>query len=402
MSVKNDITGRKFGRLTVVKQVENGKYGRYWECKCECGNTIIRPTADLTRKKRPTRSCGCLQREIAIDLALKKKEQASRDLYELIQKAEGVIDDSYVSNTTKVNCKFGKVNIYSTPRSLTKQIIPSMLEFKKCLSENGDKFIEWIKFINKKGMVALIATFDGGRITIDVSNYKQFVKARKEFYDEVEKYGDIVLSPYLSSGENKILIDYRCGHKPHWVKPISYKINRSCPRCSGYCPEQAEEDFFDKLHVNGHILKSEYKGNFVKVLIDFGCGHEPHWITPAHYKSNVGCPKCSTSKGEKAIIEYLRKNGYKYEHKKRMDNNREYDVFIVDYNLFIEIHGRQHYEETNYFKRTLEEEIKNDKEKKEYVLSLGYNYIEIDYREHNPKFALERFKKQFAEFLKEN
>ena len=55
-----------------------------------------------------------------------------------------------------------------------------------------------------------------------------------------------------------------------------------------------------------------------------------------------------------------------------------------------------------YFKRTLEEEIKNDKEKKEYVLSLGYNYIEIDYREHNPKFALERFKKQFAEFLKEN
>ena len=88
MSVKNDITGRKFGRLTVVKQVENGKYGRYWECKCECGNTIIRPTADLTRKKRPTRSCGCLQREIAIDLALKKKEQASRDLYELIQKAE--------------------------------------------------------------------------------------------------------------------------------------------------------------------------------------------------------------------------------------------------------------------------------------------------------------------------
>ena len=49
-----------------------------------------------------------------------------------------------------------------------------------------------------------------------------------------------------------------------------------------------EEDFFDKLHVNGHILKSEYKGNFVKVLIDFGCGHEHHWITPAHYKSNVG------------------------------------------------------------------------------------------------------------------
>ena len=61
-------------------------------------------------------------------------------------------------------------------------------------------------------------------------------------------------------------------------------------------------DYYVKKEKPGmKILKSEYKGNFVKVLIDFGCGHEPHWITPAKYKSNVGCPKCSTSKGENSV-----------------------------------------------------------------------------------------------------
>ena len=37
--------------------------------------------------------------------------------------------------------------------------------------------------------------------------------------------------------------------------------------------------------------------------------------------------------------------------------------------------------------------------KKQIILK---EHRKIDYREHNPKFALERFKKQFAEFLKEN
>ena len=34
-----DLTGMKFGRLTVIERAENAKNGNLrWLCKCECGN----------------------------------------------------------------------------------------------------------------------------------------------------------------------------------------------------------------------------------------------------------------------------------------------------------------------------------------------------------------------------
>ncbi len=34
-----DLTGQKFGRLTVIKKVGIDKYGKsIWLCKCDCGN----------------------------------------------------------------------------------------------------------------------------------------------------------------------------------------------------------------------------------------------------------------------------------------------------------------------------------------------------------------------------
>ena len=35
-----DLTGQKFGKLTVISRCENDKYGRaQWLCKCTCGRT---------------------------------------------------------------------------------------------------------------------------------------------------------------------------------------------------------------------------------------------------------------------------------------------------------------------------------------------------------------------------
>lgn len=37
-----DLTGKKFGKLTVIKKAEDKKYSRiHWECKCDCGNPKI-------------------------------------------------------------------------------------------------------------------------------------------------------------------------------------------------------------------------------------------------------------------------------------------------------------------------------------------------------------------------
>lgn len=56
-----DLTGKKFGRLTVVKRAENKGNRRMWLCECECGNIKIIPAKGLLSGK--SLSCGCYQRE---------------------------------------------------------------------------------------------------------------------------------------------------------------------------------------------------------------------------------------------------------------------------------------------------------------------------------------------------
>lgn len=62
MQRKKDISGQRFGKLVAIKPLGRKKQGsEYWLCKCDCGNEIEIPKINLTRTKRPTRSCGCLR-----------------------------------------------------------------------------------------------------------------------------------------------------------------------------------------------------------------------------------------------------------------------------------------------------------------------------------------------------
>lgn len=59
-----DLTGKKFGRLTVVKRADNDKNGSpRWQCKCDCGKFVSVYGSSL--RSGETQSCGCLNREIS-------------------------------------------------------------------------------------------------------------------------------------------------------------------------------------------------------------------------------------------------------------------------------------------------------------------------------------------------
>jgi hypothetical protein len=61
---KIDMTGLKFGRLTVIE--ESGRTDRgmvIWRCICDCGNEVSIPGKSL--RQNNTRSCGCLQKDTA-------------------------------------------------------------------------------------------------------------------------------------------------------------------------------------------------------------------------------------------------------------------------------------------------------------------------------------------------
>jgi hypothetical protein len=63
-----DLTGQKFGRLEVLRYSHSNKnYDSFWECKCDCGNTVVVRGADI--KSGHTQSCGCLQRETTAQIS---------------------------------------------------------------------------------------------------------------------------------------------------------------------------------------------------------------------------------------------------------------------------------------------------------------------------------------------
>ena len=65
ITVKNNLVGRKFGKLTVIEQADDyigwcGFRFARWLCECECGNKTIVHGNNLTT--RGTRSCGCFMK----------------------------------------------------------------------------------------------------------------------------------------------------------------------------------------------------------------------------------------------------------------------------------------------------------------------------------------------------
>lgn len=59
---REDLTGKRFGRLTVLKHDYVDYNGiSFWKCVCDCGNEVVVRSTSL--KNGMTKSCGCYKRE---------------------------------------------------------------------------------------------------------------------------------------------------------------------------------------------------------------------------------------------------------------------------------------------------------------------------------------------------
>lgn len=66
MGKKVDLTGQRFGKLTVIGEggfyiSPSGRKERTWKCKCDCGNEVFLRVSNL---RNNTKSCGCLRKEV--------------------------------------------------------------------------------------------------------------------------------------------------------------------------------------------------------------------------------------------------------------------------------------------------------------------------------------------------
>lgn len=75
-----DLTGQKFGRLTVLgrhlsKHVSLVKYRGLWICRCDCGAEVITRSHSLRAGR--SLSCGCLRSDRLKEHWKKRREELS-------------------------------------------------------------------------------------------------------------------------------------------------------------------------------------------------------------------------------------------------------------------------------------------------------------------------------------
>lgn len=72
-----DLTGRRFGRLTVIGRAGSDKQGQaMWLCRCDCGTEKVVRGANLRHGR--TRSCGCLEQENRVHGYMKRTHGMSK------------------------------------------------------------------------------------------------------------------------------------------------------------------------------------------------------------------------------------------------------------------------------------------------------------------------------------
>lgn len=127
-----DLTGQKFGRLTVLHISENyyvhkesGNRLRRWICKCECGNIIETTTSLLLSGE--SKSCGCLRKEM-LKKSLTKHGDYKTRLYDIYRNMK----NRCLSNTCTNYNNYGGRGI-----SVCAEWIDSYINFKNWALQNG-------------------------------------------------------------------------------------------------------------------------------------------------------------------------------------------------------------------------------------------------------------------------
>lgn len=148
--------------------------------------------------------------------------------------------------------------------------------------------------------------------------------------------------------------------------------------------QKCKDRFPDK---NFDYSKLEYKNNDTKVTI--GCPiHGFFEIRPGDFLRQSGCPLCKPkSLGEIFIENWLKENNISYIHNFyiKIDDKKYFIDFKVG-DVYIEYNGKQHYEESNYFKCSnrlipfsLEKQQKRDQLIQEYCDNNNIKIIWIKY-----------------------
>lgn len=172
-------------------------------------------------------------------------------------------------------------------------------------------------------------------------------------------------------------------------------IGRGCPKCAFRARRLTQEQFIEKANTTHDFAYdyslTKYIGIHSKVIVI--CSKHGEFSTePSLHIQRTGCPKCSSSSGERLIRKILKKHNVKFNEQQTFPDCRnkyplKFDFFLPNHNLLIEYDGKHHFELIYRSKNDTEEIVQqrhevvklHDKIKNEYALRNNMKLLRVKY-----------------------
>jgi hypothetical protein len=197
----------------------------------------------------------------------------------------------------------------------------------------------------------------------------------------------------------------------------------SCKTCHFNKRRLSLEDFIYKSRLV-HGDKFDYsdvelKNTKEKVKIKCNtCGYVFCQEAGCHYQAGTGCPKCSESKGEKRVYDYLSSLNIHFERQRKFSDCKNkrllpFDFYITGFVLLVEFDGEGHFEPfrfsknkkanyEKYLKTVNNDRIKNEWAKANNIPLLRIPYWDFDrIEELIDAFLIEHTKKEIKQLVME-
>ena len=207
---------------------------------------------------------------------------------------------------------------------------------------------------------------------------------------------------------------WKCKQGHEWQTVICDRTHgKGCPYCSGRLPIVGKTDlattnpepFKARDYEKNDKLPQEYKP-YSGTKVWWKCENEHSWAARiADRTKNRNCPYCSGSIAEKTVYSILKDVGISFVAEKKFTNDMyisfyPYDIWVESKGLIIELDGKQHFMNIDFFDKQLsfEKRIKYDNLKNNYCLKKGFALLRIPYI-YEPQKDLEQYKKLILDFL---
>lgn len=254
-----------------------------------------------------------------------------RDTIEMAKEI-GFCVKNYISNSEKAIFYNNYLSFEMKPNHFKTQTYKNAKNFIYSL-DSGDKFVEFVDFIDSKCLVAKIKNKFDTHQEISTSTYKLFNEGRNKVYEYCEENNYKILSPYLGVTD-KILIDIGCEHGEFWTTPRSIiRTKFKCPKCVTFKGE-------NNPRWNPNITEEEREnGRFIKGYNDF--------VKGVYKRDNYTCQCCGVyGDGKNLNAHHL--DGYNWCKDKRIDINNGITLCTNCHKTFHREYGKGHNTKEQY------------------------------------------------------